>query len=101
MTYVLDKLTGELVPKTSSTPRTDAPIASVKHDGSVCHPGQRLPLSRSLPPDCRPGVSVTEHGREVIKHADGTLSLPNGCRIVRNAEDARKHAESCGRVRRD
>lgn len=98
-TYVLDKETGLLVPKTRPSEPMPTPAGMVKDGGGVNYAGQRVPLSRSLPLDDRPGVRETAYGREVIRHADGTMSLPGGQRICDTAENTRKHAESCGRRR--
>lgn len=76
------------------------PRGVVRDAGGVRHRGQKLPVSMSLPLDGRRGEVVTEHGQSVVRHSDGTLSTLEGERIIRNSDDARKHGESCGFVRR-
>ncbi len=74
--------------------------AAVVHGaGGVEHKGQKLPVSRSLPPvPFGVGEPATEHGQAVRKLGDGTLCTPEGRPIVRNKDDRKRFCHRFGYV---
>jgi hypothetical protein len=69
-------------------------------DYGIKYPGQKLPVSRMLPLDTRPGTIVNRNGHMVREHADGTTSDMAGRRIVATKRDAEMHSAMTG-IRRD
>lgn len=72
------------------------PAAMVKDSGGVRHRDQTVPVSMSLPLDTREGRSTSYFGTPVREHEDGTMSTLRGDRIVRNAEDMKRHCAQSG-----
>lgn len=76
-----------------------APGALVRHgSGGVHHRDQTIPVSMSLPLDQREGKASSYFGTPVREHQDGTMSTLRGDRIVRNAEDMKRHCAQSGNI---
>lgn len=71
------------------------PAALVKSYG-IQYPGQKLPISRVLPLDTRPGNVVNREGHMVREHADGTTCDMMGRRIVATKQDIERAEGATG-----
>lgn len=75
-----------------------APAAITKTTKSeVNHRGQKLPVSRSLPPDMREGGTVARRGGHLVREfKDGTACTMDGKRIIDTPKARDRHAKMCG-----
>jgi|GEM_PF-6457727 len=78
------------------------PRIAIKDAGGVRHPGQELPISRSLlPRDTSEGTPDTLHGQPVVKYRDGCITTTKGEYIIRDKDDARRAEVATGTKRID
>lgn len=86
----------------------ESPNIVTKDAGAVNYPGQKLPVSRSLPSDPREGQCATLDGHAVRRHADGsytTFAPGNPTKdkrpIVRSRTDLKHFADRLGSTTED
>lgn len=86
----------------------ESPAIVTKDAGPVNYPGQKLPVSRSLPSDPREGQCATLDGHTVRRHADGsytTFAPGNPTKdkrpIVRSRTDLKHFADRLGSTTED